>query len=497
MQQLRGSADWRGTLTLRKKVPELVLESNLQGVASSLPAPFAKTANEVVPLRMERRATAPQQDRLAIAYGDLFRADLARRSDGKQTSIERGVIRLGPGDLGEPERTGIWVRGALPKIDFDEWLAFMRSGEGGTSYTLAGADVKFGEVDVFGRRFGDLAVNMSPQGAVTQLLLAGREIEGAATWRGEGKGRLTARLKRLTLVPTPPGVAAATTAVADSNKLHDLPALDIVVEQFQHGQKQLGRLELNATNQERDWRIDKLRLSNPDAVLNADGVWRAWLTQPRTQVSVRMDVTDIGRTLARWGYPAGVRRGTAKIEGHLEWAGSPHDFDYPTLGGQLVVEASNGQFVKLEPGIAKLLGILSLQALPRRITLDFRDVFSEGLAFDSIIGALKIDRGIARTENFRIQGPSTRVIMSGDVDLARETQKLRVRVTPHLSDSVSIAGALIGGPVAGVAAFVAQKILKDPLEQLVSFDYSVTGSWADPQVARAERAAMAAPEAGP
>jgi uncharacterized protein YhdP len=211
-----------------------------------------------------------------------------------------------------------------------------------------------------------------------------------------------------------------------------------------------------------------------------------------------MDVTDIGRALARWGLPPGIRRGTAKIEGQLDWAGSPHDFDYPSLGGQLAVEAANGQFVKLEPGIAKLLGILSLQALPRRITLDFRDVFSEGLAFDTIIGTLKIDRGIVRTENFLIQAPSTRVLMAGQVDLTRETQKLRVRVTPHISESISIAGALLGGPVAGVAAFLAQKMLKDPLEKLASFDYSVTGTWLDPQVSKIERQPLAAaPESSP
>jgi uncharacterized protein YhdP len=267
-----------------------------------------------------------------------------------------------------------------------------------------------------------------------------------------------------------------------------------VAEQFQHGQKQLGRLELNAVHQERDWKIERLRISNPDAVLAADGVWQGWQTQPRTQMNVRMDVADAGKALARWGMPPGIRRGTAKIEGHLSWSGSPQDFDFPSLGGQLMLDAANGQFVKLEPGLAKLLGVVSLQALPRRLTLDFRDVFSEGFTFDSITGSLKIDNGIAATENFRMQGPSARVAMSGEVDLARETQKLRVRVSPHISDSVSIAGALIGGPVAGVAAFLAQKVLKDPLEQLISFEYNVTGNWSDPQVAKVERAPAVANE---
>jgi uncharacterized protein (TIGR02099 family) len=489
MQQMRGATDWRGVLTLRKKVPDLVIESNLQGIASNLPAPFAKTATETVPLRIERRFTSAQQDRVSFAYGDIVKAELVRRNEGKQTIIERGAVRLGPGEVGEVNRSGVWIAGSLKFFDFDDWLAFSRGEDGDSSYTLGGADVKLGEVDFFGRKFNDVSVNAWTQNAVTQFTLGGKEIEGGAMWRGEGKGRLTARLRKLT-VPPAEGKPTTPTPQPPPGKPLDLPALDVIVDQFQFGVKQLGKLELNAVHQDRDWRIEKLRISSPDHVLTADGLWQGWLTQPRTQLNLRVDVSDIGKALARWAFPAGVRGGTAKIEGQLSWAGSPHDFDYPTLSGNLVVEAAKGQFVKLEPGIAKLLGILSLQSLPRRISLDFRDVFSEGFAFDGIIGALKIDRGIMHTDNLRIAGPSARVVMAGDVDLARETQKLRVRVTPHLSESVSIAGALIGGPVAGVAAFLAQKILKDPLEQLISFEYNVTGSWSDPHVAKAERTAQ-------
>ena len=163
------------------------------------------------------------------------------------------------------------------------------------------------------------------------------------------------------------------------------------------------------------------------------------------------------------------------------------------MGGGLLLEVQRGQFNKLDPGIGKLLGILSLQALPRRITLDFRDIFSDGLAFDDIVASIKIERGVASSDSFRIQGPSARIVMSGDVDLTKETQKLRVRVSPSVSDGVSIAGALIGGPIAGVAAFLAQKILKDPLDQIVSYEYTVTGTWSEPNVARLERQA-AGPE---
>ena len=301
-------------------------------------------------------------------------------------------------------------------------------------------------------------------------------------------------MKTLTVPPAAPG-AALVDGGAQPQKEAELPALDVVVDQFVRNDRQIGRLELYATPEGGDWRIDRLRIVNPEGTLAAEGLWQNTLAQPRTQVSLRLEAGDAGKLLIRFGYPEGVRRGSAKLEGVLSWNGAPYDFDYPTLSGNLLLEAARGQFLKLEPGIGKLLGILSLQALPRRITLDFRDIFSEGFAFDEIVGAVKIARGIAGTEALRILGPSGRVVMSGEVDLAQETQKLRVRVSPHISDGVSIAGALVGGPIAGVAAFIAQKVLKDPLDQIASYEYSVTGTWAEPNVVRVERHA-GAPEGG-
>ena len=100
------------------------------------------------------------------------------------------------------------------------------------------------------------------------------------------------------------------------------------------------------------------------------------------------------------------------------------------------------------------------------------------------MGTVKVNRGVANTENFRIQGPAVRILMSGDVDLNAETQKLRVKVFPSMSDSLSVAGALIGGPIAGIASFLVQKMLKDPLDQIAAYEYNIAGTWADPQVTK-------------
>jgi uncharacterized protein YhdP len=147
--------------------------------------------------------------------------------------------------------------------------------------------------------------------------------------------------------------------------------------------------------------------------------------------------------------------------------------------------------------------VLSLQALPRRISLDFRDVFSEGFAFDTITADVRMRTGTMHTDDFRLVGPAAAVNIAGDVDLARETQQLKVRVQPSLSSGVSgaaaalfIANPLIGAAV-GAGTLLAQKMLNNPFDQLFSYEYAVTGSWDDPVVVRTNAAAAAAAQSGP
>jgi len=155
------------------------------------------------------------------------------------------------------------------------------------------------------------------------------------------------------------------------------------------------------------------------------------------------------------------------------------------MSGKLVVNAEKGQFNKLEPGVGKLLGLLSLQSLTRRITLDFRDIFSDGLAFDSIDGKLTVKKGMMRTsEPLRIKGPAAQIEMEGEVDLKNETQNMRVVVRPELGAIAAVGVALIN-PVAGAATFLASSVIQNPLNRLFSYRYHVTGTWSDPLVDKA------------
>lgn len=183
------------------------------------------------------------------------------------------------------------------------------------------------------------------------------------------------------------------------------------------------------------------------------------------------------------------------MSGSLEWDGPPTTIHYPTLSGKLLLNAEKGQFNKLEPGVGKLLGLLSLQSLSRRISLDFRDVFSDGLAFDSIEGKLNVKKGMMRTNDpLRIKGPAAQIEMAGEVDLKNETQDMRVIVRPELGAVAAVGMALIN-PVAGAATLLASSVIQNPLNRLFSYRYHVTGTWSEPLVDKAGQSEEIRPSA--
>jgi len=192
-----------------------------------------------------------------------------------------------------------------------------------------------------------------------------------------------------------------------------------------------------------------------------------------------------------------VKNGGGKLTGNFSWDDSPDEFNYRTLNGTLKLATGKGRFLKMEPGMGKLLSILSLQALPKHITLDFNDVFSEGFQFENINGNASIKNGVIDTQDFHIDGSSAKVTLKGTVDLVQETQDIRVKVFPTIGDSVSMIGVFAISPAVGIGSLLANKILGNPLDKLVSFEYNVSGTWKDPAVVKIARPPVQANENNP
>jgi uncharacterized protein (TIGR02099 family) len=507
LSRVSGTTDWQLAAHARAGTNTWTLESTLKGANVELPAPIGKTAAETASLKIARQDTTGKgaEDTLTIDYRGNLRL-IAHRKLGKDAAqLERAVLLLGPAITpgGTVDRPGVWVRGKIDEFDLDEWLALYakeapKAAAGSAARSgvpeLNGIDIEAGRIDVFGRALHDIKVTATRSDNDWRLRMAGREVEGTASWRGPTpalpNGRVMARLARFA-APGPDALHPARSEIDTSEKAKNTwPELDIVADAFITRGHDVGRIEILAQPVGPDWRITKLSLVNPAGRIDGTGWWRVAREKQMTEFEVQLTADDAGAFLDRFGYPVAVRNTPTKISANLMWAGAPNDFDYPSLSGTATLSTGAGQFTKIDPGIGKLLGVLSLQSLPRRITLDFKDIFSEGFAFDDINGDFRINKGLMHTDNLKLEGPAAQVTLTGDIDLAKETQRLDVRVKPALSSTFSAGAAVlflanpIVGAAVGAGTLLAQKLLNNPLDQLFSYDYKVTGSWSDPQVER-------------
>lgn len=492
---LYGGAAWDARIVVVKKSAQLQINSNLVGIHSSLPQPFAKRAFEPMPLRVEKDNVIDGQDVFTIQLGRVLNARLARREENGEMKIKRGMINFG-GEGRWPERDGIWLVGRMPTLSLQGWGGLLGAADDTSDgLPVAGANLVIGKATGFGMNIDDLRISADKRGEGIAAKLVSDEVNGEVEWQPRGEGKVTARLQNLAW--NEDGGAKAGPAKSSSISPDNLPSLQVAIENLQVKGKQVGRFELVGHPEGRDWRLRRLLITNPDGTLSGDGVWHGDEANARTSVNLLLDISDAGKILARSGYPNTVKGGSGRLAANVSWAGTPDEFNYATLSGSLNLDTGKGQFLKMDPGIGKLLGILSLQSLPKRITLDFNDVFSDGFQFDSIRGNARVSNGVLDTQDLQLNGSAAKVTMMGSVDLNRETQDLRVRILPTVGDSVSLLGAFAAGPAVGVGALLVNKVLGEPLDKLVSFEYNVGGTWSDPKVVKTGAVPVKSKESNP
>ena len=535
-QSAAGSTAYNATLGFRRGVAEVVVTSNLQGMALSLPAPLNKTAEALLPLRFEntllRETLAPGlklQDQLLFSAGNVVAVQYVRDISTAQARVLRGSIAVGldPSESAPLPEAGVAANIKLDNFNVDAWEKIFSSTVGSSPAAVSAAAtsaaqqvqgylpnqiaIRAKELLVSGRKLNNLVIGGTRDGPTWRANLDATELNGYLEFRQPGStnaGRIFARLSRLNL---------GQSTVSDVENILDgqpasIPALDVVVDDMELRGKKLGRIEIDAVNRAgsattndssaREWRLNKFNVIMPEAVLTATGNWiainsptsgvgpraqRPAAERRRTVMNFKLDIADSGLLLKRFGMADVVRRGKGKMEGQVAWVGSPLGLDYPSMNGQFNVNIESGQFLKADPGLAKLLGVLSLQSLPRRLTLDFTDVFSEGFAFDFVRGDVGINQGVASTNNLQMKGVNAAVLMDGSADISRETQDLKVVVVPEINAGTASLIATVINPAIGLGTFLAQYFLRRPLMEAATQEFHIDGSWADPKITKVER----------
>jgi uncharacterized protein YhdP len=474
-----------------------------------------------------------------VRIGDVLLARYQREWQDGAVHVPHGWLGIGAAADDRPPDglRGVAAHVRVPSADLDAWQGVLAqvfpvaSGPGTGMPASAGAPsaaasdspyapdavrLMADELRLFGRKVHAVQASWQPVRDGWRSDFRSREGDGSAHWHHDGTGeRLHARLTRLDLGAAGPGeppavgaaasVAAPASATAGSSATADAgssagprglpPTLDLVIDALGWKGRRIGRLELEAAQRTtvagaREWRVQRVQLTTPEAQLVAQGPWLTDGSQSPS-LGVRIEVADTGELLERLGSGGAIRGGRGVVSGEIAWSGSPLVPNLATLRGHLALSLGGGQFLKAEPGAGRLLGVLGLQALPRRLALDFRDVFQEGFAFDAITGDVTVEAGTARTQNLRMRGVQAAVLMEGRADLRAETQDLRVVVVPDINaGTASLAYAAIN-PAVGLGTFLAQMFLRRPLSEAGTREFHVTGSWADPKVARVERTAPA------
>jgi uncharacterized protein YhdP len=446
LQHLQGDSDWQVRVDIARAgthPSSVTVHSTLEGMAVELPAPAAKIAAAVRPFtltwQLPGREQAPTH---RVRYGEVVSAIWQQQREPSQ--LQRLGLSFGAGDSPVlPQQPGIYVTGRLERFAPREWAALYPT--------------------LFARETAPREMPLPVELAMERLQL---QVPQTQTDGSDGG-------------------AALHTA--------DVPPLGVSVEEFAYGDMELGKLTVAVQPQQGQVMIDTLRLASRDFSLDASG---RWVEGGATHFDLKFDAGDFGRMMRGLGFASIIRGGKTQAYGSVFWPGSPAAFALRDLGGEVHVGIEEGVIEEFKPGAGKLLGLLSLQALPRRLFLDFSDLAEQGLQFTSIEGDIRFEEGSAYTQNLHLKSLPANMLVTGRTGLVAKDYDQLIAVVPNVSDTVSVAGALAWGPQVAAVLLVLQKVFQSDIDAATMTRYELTGSWDKPVLTKLEPLTAAPDEEG-
>jgi len=465
---------------------ELRMTSSLEGVSSGLPAPLDKPGGAVWPFEMTLPLGDAQQP-VRFGIQELFTGEWLMSTDYWQLGLG-----LGGATVELPAAENFIVEGSLPALDVDQWLGLIaettsngrevRPNDRGIG--LSGwVDLTVEDLRVQKASLGTVALSLIREENYWRLTGQGEQVAGSIRFPASGIAdrSIVADMTRLAWPasqrdePMPAGEPSSVDPAR-------LPALDLVVRDLQWGELDLGEFRLNSHREDRGLQIEQVSSRRDGLELTGSGEWLRGADGPFSRMRIRLAAADLGQTLDQAGFDLALQRGQAVVELQGRWPGSPLDLSLPRIDGGLDLVITDGVIPEASPGAGRLLGLVSLNSIPRRLRLDFSDVFGEGLSFDRVAGHFDLADGVAATEDMRIDAPAAEVLMRGRTDLENRTYDQTLIVRPGVGSALPVIGALAGGPVGAAAGAALQQIFSKPLSGISEVRYSVTGDWKQPVI---------------
>ncbi|MBM4196096.1 MAG: TIGR02099 family protein [Gammaproteobacteria bacterium] len=492
-----GRVAWRATVQIpaRRDRPlplTVAVRSNLEGLTSSLPVPVAKAADTRWQTTLDLAFPAP--DQIDVTGRSELPLSWSLRLGRQKGSwaLERGSLQFGAGAASLPQLRGLEVNGRIDRLPFDRWLAVGSPPKPGAPTRrfedlYRRFDLSVAELLIAGQVFRDIAAVVERSGDAWDATVNGPAADGSIKVPFNTAVRpIELDMRRLWLTEAEAEGKGGTTT--DPRKI---PALQIKAADAALGRWRLGAVELRLDRDPRGLVASRIEARSEHFSMSGRGAWRVEADEPSvqgTEIDVSLKSDDVRSTLVQLGFDPVMTGKQASVAARLRWSGGPDGDFLARSSGTLAVEFKDGQVVDLEPGgSGRLLGLISITALPRRLSLDFRDVFNEGLAFDAIKGDFRLGAGIAYTCNLGLNGPAADLGLVGRSSLALRDYEQVAVVRPQVSNMLTVGGAVLGGPVGGATMLLISQIFRKPLSTLGESYYRVSGGWDVPEVTRVQR----------
>jgi uncharacterized protein (TIGR02099 family) len=471
-------------------VQTLSIDSPLTGVGLNFPVPLNKDPEGSLPLHVTLGVPTAGTT-VQVALGSVMRGRL-RLPESNQLPLA-ATFAFGDQMPDSLPTQGMRIRGDAPELDVTGWIKQSIGGATASNgLSLETIDVSTEHAEVFGRDFDQMHITAAPKADTLELDIDSKAAAGhfSVPTKDLSKRGITARLQRmywLKQAATAPTPGAAPLPVTDPANTgidpSSMPPLHMWVHDLRLDDAKLGEARLETWPETNGMHIDQLSTQSRSVQVNASGDWNGTPLKSSTRLRVDFGADNLGDMLKAFGYEGLFEGGKTRAELNATWPGGPWSFELGNMDGNLNVNVTNGRIPKASPGVTgRLFGLASIAEFPRRLTLDFGDVFGKGFGFDSITGDFKLKDGNAVTHNVKIQGPAAEITITGRTGLRTKDYDQQVVVLPHVGSSLPVVGAVIGGPIGAAAGLAVQGVLGKGLSHVATQRYHVGGTWDKPVI---------------
>lgn len=496
----QGSTNYKAELRLlshEKNLPnEIILTSNLKGISVKLPEQYGKKSEDPIDFRLDVLIAQNQPLKVKMDYGKLISAAVTLKNQRQNWFLQGGELRLGPGATWQTQ-PGILISGKVDVLDWEklqkEFEAqktttsatpasfFAVGGQGGAAIRQINLDI--GSLIVFGHEFKRINVQLEKAKNNWEIGLNSESIRGRVTVPFDlDQEGIQCRFDRIYLI-------SSNSNVQNNLDPKKIPAISFVGDDVRLDDKSFGRVSFETVPSGSGMNIKALNIRSAVMELNATGYWQSTRTGAMTNIRGEASTKKVSQVLTAWGFNSdNFVGGVGNVKFDLSWPSAPFDPTQKGLTGKLSLHLGEGRIVNVgdngaKIGLGRMLSLFSLQTIPRRLSLDFSDLFEKGYSFDSMNADVTFKNGNAYTDNVRLDGPVAEIAIAGRIGIVAKDFDVKLGVTPHMTSSLPVVATFaVGGfnPLFGAAAWMFDKVVSRSVSSVTTYQYRITGPWDNP-----------------